>query len=113
VVSLRRTTSETDIVASLCVRGSCQWLGFTGIGLLDHLLAQYVVNSQVDLKLFCYGDLWTDWHHSVEDIGIVVGMLIAAVYSKAQYNRFASVSVPMDGSLTRLSVDFSGRPRLF
>ncbi|XXM93700.1 hypothetical protein AAHH87_00350 [Candidatus Hodgkinia cicadicola] len=88
---MRRTTSEIDVVAY-------QRLGFTGVGFLDHLLAQYVVNSQVDLKPFfvvlCFvflvlfhGDLWTDWHHSV--------------------------LVPMDGSLTRLSADFSGRPRLF
>ncbi|WGS83588.1 MAG: hypothetical protein P3M75_00185 [Candidatus Hodgkinia cicadicola] len=74
-------------------------LGFIGIAPWP-LVGADVVNSQADLKLFCYGDLWTDWHHSFEDVGVVVGMLTTLAYTKPVVLRFASVSVPMDGSLT-------------
>ncbi|XXN13863.1 MAG: hypothetical protein AAI978_00445 [Candidatus Hodgkinia cicadicola] len=110
MISVRRTTLETDIVASLCVNGKGRWHGTTNIGLFDHLLCQFAAHSLADLKLFCNGDLWTDWHHTVEDVGIVLGLLVARTLNNA--NRFSFVTVPMDNSLITLSADFSGRPCL-
>ncbi|AHL31086.1 MAG: Imidazoleglycerol-phosphate dehydratase [Candidatus Hodgkinia cicadicola] len=112
-VSLRRVTLETDVVASLCFCGAGCWRGATSLGFLDHLLAQFAAYSLANLKLFCYGDLWTGWHHVVEDIGIVLGMLISSIQSRGCRNRFSAITLSMDGSLLNLSIDFSGRSRLY
>ncbi|AUG91592.1 Imidazoleglycerol-phosphate dehydratase [Candidatus Hodgkinia cicadicola] len=111
-VSLRRVALETDVVASLCFCGAGRWSGATSLGFLDHLLAQFAAHSLANLKLFCYGDLWTGWHHVVEDIGIVLGMLISSVRSGECRNRFSAVTLSMDGSLLNLSIDFSSGSRL-
>ncbi|AUI38870.1 Imidazoleglycerol-phosphate dehydratase [Candidatus Hodgkinia cicadicola] len=113
-ISLRRITLETDIVASLCACGAGYWSGATSVGFLDHLLAQFAAHSLANLKLFCCGDLWTGWHHVAEDTGIVLGMLILSIQNKGcARNRFSAVTLSMDGSLLDLSMDFSGRPRLY
>ncbi|ATW06107.1 Imidazoleglycerol-phosphate dehydratase [Candidatus Hodgkinia cicadicola] len=113
-ISLRRVTLETDVVASLCVCGAGYWGGATSVGFLDHLLAQFAAYSLADLKLFCCGDLWTGWHHIVEDIGIVLGMLILSIQNKeCCSSRFSAATMSNGGSLLNLSIDFSGRPRLY
>ncbi|XXM93384.1 MAG: hypothetical protein AAI946_00420 [Candidatus Hodgkinia cicadicola] len=113
MTSLRRVSLETDIVASLHADGNGRWHGATGLGFLDHMLAQFAAYSLIDLKLFCCGDLWTGWHHVAEDVGIVLGTLIFRICSKECKNRFSAITLPMDGSLLELSVDFSNRPRLY
>ncbi|XXM90206.1 hypothetical protein AADW59_00440 [Candidatus Hodgkinia cicadicola] len=92
--------------------GTGHWYGNTGVGFFDHLLSQLATHSLTDIRLFCCGDLWTGWHHTVEDTGIVVGMLMSYIHNVFHKNRFSSVSIPMDSSLVTLSVDLSGRSGL-
>ncbi|ATW06014.1 Imidazoleglycerol-phosphate dehydratase [Candidatus Hodgkinia cicadicola] len=112
-ISLRRVTPRTDVVASLCVCGAGYWSGATSVGFLDHLLAQFAAHSLANLKLFCYGDLWTGWHRVVGDIGAALGMLISSIQNKECRRRFGAATLAMDGSLLNLSIDFSGGPRLY
>ncbi|ATY93522.1 Imidazoleglycerol-phosphate dehydratase [Candidatus Hodgkinia cicadicola] len=112
-ISLRRTTLETDIVSSFNIYGTGLWHGSTSVSFLDHLLTQFTTYSLVDLKLFCCGDLSNGWHHVVEDVGIVFGLLTSRVWETQCKNRFNSAVVAMDGSLVRLSLDFSGRSRFY
>ncbi|XXN19815.1 MAG: hypothetical protein AAJB65_00385 [Candidatus Hodgkinia cicadicola] len=100
-------------MSSLKINGAGLWYGHTNIGFLDHMLLQFTTYSLADLKLFCCGDLNTGWHHVVEDVGIVVGLLTLRACETQCKNRFNTAVVAMDGSLVRLSLDFSGRPRFY
>ena len=108
-----RKTKETDITAEINLDGRGSAEIDTGIGFFDHMLTAFAVHGGFDLKLRCRGDLEVDGHHSVEDIGIVLGKLLAgALGDKKGIARFACEYVPMDDALTRSVLDISGRPYL-
>lgn len=110
---LTRRTLETDITASLEIDGSGEATVQTGIGFLDHMLILLARHGGLTLKVSAAGDLDVDTHHTVEDIGIVIGQLIArAVGDKRGIRRYASETIPMDEALVQAVVDVSGRPYL-
>ena len=108
-----RTTTETQIWAAVDLDGSGNYKIRTGIGFLDHMLEQFSKHSLIDIELEAKGDLHIDAHHTVEDIGIVLGQAIdKALGDKLGISRFGSAYVPLDESLSRVVLDFSGRPGL-
>lgn len=112
-VSLDRKTKETDIVLSLSLDGKGQSEIKTGIGFFDHMLTLFARHGGFDLKVRCDGDLFVDPHHSIEDIGIVLGKAIKeAVGDKKGIRRYGSALIPMDETLVEVALDLSGRSYL-
>jgi imidazoleglycerol-phosphate dehydratase len=110
---IERTTSETDIKVAFNLDGSGQSSVQTGIPFLDHMLALFAKHGIFDLEVKCKGDLEIDAHHSVEDIGICLGLALdKALGDKKGIVRFAHSYFPMDETLVRVAVDLSGRPYL-
>lgn len=109
---IHRQTKETDIQLNLNLDGSGIFTGSSGIGFFDHMLAAFAVHGGFDLTLQMKGDLEVDGHHSVEDIGIVLGQAFAQIVDKKQIQRFGSFYVPMDEALAFCALDISGRPYL-
>jgi imidazoleglycerol-phosphate dehydratase len=110
---MRRSTRETDVAAVLDLDGSGRSQVATGIGFLDHMLTALATHARFDLELRCQGDLHVDAHHSVEDVGIVLGdALLQALGDKRGIARFGHSYVPLDEALSRCVVDLSGRPWL-
>lgn len=109
-----RTTKETDIKMSLTLGAENGGLtGSSGIGFFDHILNSFCVHGGFKIELQMKGDLNVDGHHSVEDVGIVLGSLFAeALGDKSGINRFGTAYVPMDEALAFAVVDISGRPYL-
>jgi imidazoleglycerol-phosphate dehydratase len=111
--TIARTTKETEIKAYVALDGTGAYEVSTGIGFLDHMLEQLARHSLIDIKLEAKGDLHIDFHHTVEDTGIVLGQAIAkALGDKAGITRYADVLLPMDEAMTRVAIDVSGRPFL-
>lgn len=110
---LLRKTRETEISLSLNLDGTGKTRVRTGIGFLDHLLQLFAAHSLMDLNLRAKGDLVVDQHHTVEDIGIILGQALKkALGSREGIQRYGTAFVPMDESLARCVVDLSGRPYL-
>lgn len=108
-----RKTAETNIRVALNLDGTGQSQLATGIGFLDHMLDQIARHGLIDLDIRCDGDLHIDGHHTVEDIGITLGQAMAqAVGDKKGIRRYGHAYVPLDEALSRVVVDFSGRPGL-
>ncbi len=108
-----RKTGETEIEASIDLDGSGRAEVDTGIGFFDHMLAALARHSGFDVRVRCAGDLHIDGHHTVEDVGIVLGgAFLEALGDKAGITRFADATVPLDEALVRAVVDVSGRPYL-
>ena len=108
-----RKTAETNIRVALNLDGSGQSKLVTGIGFLDHMLDQIARHGLIDLDVQCEGDLHIDGHHTVEDIGITLGQAMAkAAGDKKGIRRYGHAYVPLDEALSRVVVDFSGRPGL-
>jgi imidazoleglycerol-phosphate dehydratase len=108
-----RKTKETSIRLALTVDGKGAFAVQTGIGFFDHMLALFAKHGLFDLQLACTGDLEVDMHHSVEDVGIVLGQAFKeALGDKKSIKRFGCAYVPMDESLARVCVDLSGRSYL-
>lgn len=108
-----RQTSETDIEVTVDLDGTGKANLNTGIGFFDHMLDQIARHGLIDLDVQCYGDLHVDCHHSVEDVGIAFGQAIAkALGDKKGMTRYGHSYVPLDESLSRVVLDFSGRPGL-
>lgn len=108
--TLTRTTKETNITASLNLYGSSKSSIDTGIGFFDHMLDSFVRHSIVDLELQCKGDVCVDYHHSVEDCGIVIGKLLhQSLYPVGRIERFGYSSVVMDEACVECSIDISNR----
>ncbi len=106
-----RATAETSINVNLNLDGTGKHAVDTGIGFLDHMLAQIAVHGLFDLNVTARGDLHIDPHHTVEDVGLTLGAAFAqALGDKAGLVRMASADAPMDESLAQVSLDFSGRP---
>jgi len=111
--SLTRTTSETDILLTLDLDGSGLAEITTGIGFLDHMLTALARHSLIDLAIEARGDLHIDFHHTTEDVGIVLGRAVAqALGDKRGIRRFGQALVPMDEALAEAAIDISGRPFL-
>jgi imidazoleglycerol-phosphate dehydratase len=110
---LNRTTNETKIDMSLNLDGNGRAEIDTGIGFFNHMLELFAHHGKFDLTVKCKGDIDVDGHHTVEDIGIVLGKLLAKTTNdKKGIARYACSYVPMDESLCRTVVDFGGRPFL-
>ena len=108
-----RQTLETRIRVALNLDGSGVASLRSGIGFLDHMLEQIARHGLIDLTVECEGDLHIDGHHTVEDIGITIGQALArAVGDKRGIRRYGHAYVPLDEALSRVVVDFSGRPGL-
>lgn len=112
-VRVVRKTRETDIVLSLDLDGEGRSRIATGVGFLDHMLTSLATHARFDLDVRCKGDLHVDAHHSVEDVGIVLGQALKqALGDKKGLVRFGHAYCPLDEALTRAVVDLSGRPWL-
>ena len=108
-----RDTAETKIAVRLNLDGTGQSKLATGIGFFDHMLDQIARHGLVDLDIHAKGDLHIDGHHTVEDVGITLGQAIAqAVGDKKGLRRYGHAYVPLDEALSRVVIDFSGRPGL-
>jgi imidazoleglycerol-phosphate dehydratase len=113
VATIDRKTNETDISVRVALDGSGKAAVATGVGFLDHMLELLARHALFDLDVRCAGDLHVDQHHTVEDVGIALGQAFAgALGDKAGIARYACVHLPMDETLSRVSVDISGRPFL-
>jgi imidazoleglycerol-phosphate dehydratase len=108
-----RNTAETQITARVDLDGSGQARLATGIGFFDHMLDQIARHGLIDLDIQARGDLHIDGHHTVEDVGIALGQAIyQAVGDKKGIRRYGHAYVPLDEALSRVVIDFSGRPGL-
>ncbi len=111
--SVTRTTGETSVVVDLLLDGTGEAVVTTGLPFFDHMVSQLGKHSGFDVSLRASGDLAVDAHHTVEDVGIVLGDAVQqALGDKAGVRRFASVAVPLDESLVEVALDLSGRPYL-
>jgi len=109
----QRATKETSVSVSLGIDGSGRATAATGIPFFDHMLEQLGKHARFDLDVEAEGDLEVDLHHTVEDVGILLGeALREALGDKAGIQRFASATVPLDEALVQVSLDLSGRPYL-
>lgn len=113
VAEVTRNTAETRISVRVNLDGTGEAKLNTGIGFFDHMLDQIARHGLIDLSIECAGDLHIDGHHTVEDVGIALGQAFArAVGDKKGIRRYGHAYVPLDEALSRVVVDFSGRPGL-
>jgi imidazoleglycerol-phosphate dehydratase len=112
--TVQRDTKETQIRVSVNLDGTGVSRLETGIGFFDHMLDQIARHGLIDLDIHAVGDLHIDGHHTVEDVGITLGQAVAqAVGDKKGLTRYGHAYVPLDEALSRVVIDFSGRPGLF
>jgi imidazoleglycerol-phosphate dehydratase len=110
---IRRETAETKITLALNIDGTGKADVRTGIGFFDHMLTLFAKHSLMDLTVRCEGDLQVDYHHTVEDVGIVLGQALKqALGDKRGMVRYGFFYLPMDETLSRVVVDLSNRPFL-
>lgn len=108
-----RKTAETDISLSLCLDGAGKSEVNTGVGFLDHMLTLFAKHGRFDLDVVCKGDIEVDDHHSVEDIGICLGMAFAEALGDSKgITRYGDITLPMDEALILAAVDLGGRSHL-
>jgi imidazoleglycerol-phosphate dehydratase len=108
---VERTTKETSVTVRLVIDGSGTASANTGIPFFDHMLQQLGTHAGFDLEVTAKGDMEVDAHHTVEDVGLVLGeALTKALGDKAGIRRFGSVAVPLDEALVEVDLDLSGRP---
>ena len=113
VATVERNTRETQITGRVDLDGSGIAEVSTGIGFLDHMLEQLAKHSLIDVSLHAVGDLHIDFHHTTEDTGYVVGEAVSrALGNRAGIARYGHAVIPMDETLTRVSLDASNRPYL-
>ena len=114
IATVQRDTKETQIRVSVNLDGTGVARLETGIGFFDHMLDQIARHGLIDLEIHAVGDLHIDGHHTVEDVGITLGQAVArAVGDKKGLTRYGHAYVPLDEALSRVVIDFSGRPGLF
>jgi imidazoleglycerol-phosphate dehydratase len=110
---VERATKETSVSVTVDLDGTGRYDVATGVGFLDHMLEQLARHSLIDITVRAEGDRHIDDHHTVEDVGIALGQAVRrALGDMRGIARYADVHLPMDGSLTRVAVDVSGRPFL-
>lgn len=113
IAEVSRDTAETKISVKVNLDGSGRVEFDTGIPFLEHMLHQIARHGVMDLEVIASGDLHIDDHHTVEDIGITIGQSVAkALGNKAGISRYGHAYVPLDEALSRVVIDFSGRPQL-
>jgi len=113
IIKEKRTTKETDIDITLNLYGSGKYSISTRLPFFDHMLDLFAKHSLIDLDLVCNGDIEVDSHHTVEDVGIMLGSCIKKAMGDGRgIKRYASMYLPMDETLARVSLDVSGRPYL-
>jgi imidazoleglycerol-phosphate dehydratase len=113
IACVNRNTLETQIQVELNLDGTGKGEFATGVPFLEHMMDQISRHGMIDLKVNCQGDTHIDDHHSVEDIGITIGQAInQAVGDKRGIRRYGHAYVPLDEALSRVVIDFSGRPGL-
>lgn len=113
MVNKNRKTKETDIVLSLNINGSGKSKIDTGVGFFDHMLEALSKHALFDLELSCKGDLHVDFHHTVEDVGIVLGSALKeAIFPVGSVERFADCIIVMDEAACSCALDLSNRPFL-
>lgn len=111
IATIKRVTKETDIELTLNLDGTGICNANTGIGFFDHMIDGFCRHGLFDIDLKCNGDLFVDSHHSIEDVGIVLGKAIAeAVGDKKGIKRYGNAFLPMDEALVLCAIDLSGRP---
>lgn len=111
--TVQRKTKETDIIVKLNLDSQPKAVINTGVGFFDHMLTALAIHSGISLEITCVGDLNVDCHHTIEDVGIVLGEAFKeALSSKGGINRYGSSYIPMDEALGFCAVDISGRPYL-
>ncbi len=112
-VTVSRKSKETAVSVLLDLDGSCKADISTGIPFFDHMLTAFTVHGFFDLKIDAKGDLEVDFHHTVEDVGLVLGQAISKILdNNKQIVRFGDSCVPMDEALSRVTIDLSNRPYL-
>ena len=108
-----RQTAETSVTTAINLDGTGSAELHTGIGFFDHMLEQIARHGLIDLRVHCQGDLHVDGHHTVEDVGITLGQAFArALGDKKGIRRYGHAYEPLDEALSRVVIDFSGRPGL-
>ena len=113
IAEVSRDTAETKITVKVNLDGTGKATLSTGIGFFDHMLDQIARHGLIDLDIHAVGDLHIDGHHTVEDVGITLGQAVAqAVGDKKGLRRYGHAYVPLDEALSRVVIDFSGRPGL-
>jgi len=113
IAEVVRNTAETKIAVRVNLDGTGKAKLHTGIGFFDHMLDQIARHGLIDLDIHCEGDLHIDGHHTVEDVGITLGQAVyKAVGDKKGIRRYGHAYVPLDEALSRVVIDFSGRPGL-
>ena len=113
IAEVTRKTAETQITVKVNLDGTGKASLSTGIGFFDHMLDQIARHGLIDLDIKADGDLHIDGHHTVEDVGITLGQAVAkAVGDKKGIRRYGHAYVPLDEALSRVVIDFSGRPGL-
>ncbi len=113
MTNIERKTKETDIELTLEIYGKGESKIETSIGFFDHMLVAFTKHSLIDLKLKCVGDTFVDFHHSVEDVGIVLGEAInQEIFPVANVERFSNAIVVMDEAAVECIIDLSNRPYL-
>ena len=110
--SVERNTNETQITVAINLDGSGTLNCATGLPFLDHMLDQIARHGLIDIEIKARGDLEIDAHHTVEDIGITLGQAFAKALDKTGIRRYGHAYVPLDEALSRVVIDFSGRPGL-
>lgn len=113
IATLSRKTAETDITLTLAIDGQGKSSVNTGVPFFDHMLTLFAKHGLFDLEVKCVGDIAVDYHHTVEDVGIVLGEAFKqALGQKLGIRRYGFFLLPMDESLARVVVDIGGRPHL-
>jgi imidazoleglycerol-phosphate dehydratase len=113
ISSITRNTLETQITVNINLDGTGMFKLHTGVPFLEHMLEQVARHGLIDLDVTCSGDTHIDDHHTVEDIGIVIGMAIQkALNNKIGLYRYGYAYIPLDEALSRVVIDLSGRPSL-
>ena len=110
--SVQRNTKETRISITLDLNGSGRFEAETGLPFLEHMLDQIARHGMIDLTIKAEGDLEIDAHHTVEDLGITLGQALNQALDKTGIRRYGHAYVPLDEALSRVVIDFSGRPGL-
>ncbi len=114
MATVERKTKETDISLTLNPYGSGKYQVNTEVGFFDHMLESFTKHSQMDITLKCKGDIHVDFHHCVEDVGIVLGQALnKEIFPVSSIERFGEASVVMDEALVTTTLDISNRPFLY
>jgi len=113
MTELQRQTKETNIEVKLEINGSGRSNISTGIGFFDHMLEAFSKHSGIDLEVYCEGDIYVDYHHSVEDVGIVIGQaLYKEIFPISNIERYSNAVAVLDEAAVECDLDIGGRPYL-